>query len=178
MDVWQVVRDYALIHVHLVLVAMVVAVADGVIMVVSRVVTDVADVVDAVVVAERVVIVAVVAVILHAEAVEADAMFVRQQWDKGVRMKDKLIVNLEVIDLLEQLMFKVDSERNIIAFMLSQNYDIESKAFKDYQQKYEKNCIKYNTAKEEINKAVLIKAKDKKYKWHVDFDERCVIYEC
>lgn len=83
-----------------------------------------------------------------------------------------IIVKDEIINLIESLQYEVDARKDLIAFMISKNFDTSTDSFKRYQKEYMEFYTQYNAAKNELENLYLKKYKNKKIMWNLDFNNK------
>lgn len=61
-------------------------------------------------------------------------------------------IDESIRDLVEAYDYEYNSRKELIAFMISNNMDINTDAFNKYQKEMQEFLVLFNTAKEEISK--------------------------
>ena len=88
----------------------------------------------------------------------------------------RIKLDKEFCTLLEGYHFKNIRAQQIVAFMLSSNYDITSEAFRRYEEKQEEYVIKEEKMKDYISKNIIPPEIDAVgSRWEVDFDAQEVV---
>ena len=88
----------------------------------------------------------------------------------------KIEIDEKLSNYIECLDFDLKSRRHIIALMISQNYDIDTDAFKAYQKEATDTEVMFETAKRELGE-MLEKKLGKLKNWRLDYATRTVYYE-
>ena len=114
------------------------------------------------------------------QVVLADVMAV--EWPKLERktnMQYKLKVEESLLNYLEALMYECGRTKEIVAYMLGNNFDTTSDSFKQWEKDNQKAYIEYSHAKETMTKEVIPKLlpeiKGKPFQWEVDFYNKEVV---
>lgn len=84
----------------------------------------------------------------------------------------KIILNEGICNYIESLQYDLEARKTIIAFMLQNDFNVNSKSFKAYQEGFRQALIKYDVAKNELQKRYGIKGK-----WTLNFAERELSYD-
>lgn len=94
-------------------------------------------------------------------------------------MQYKIKIEESLLNYLEALMYECGRTQEIVAYMLSNNYDISSKAFQQWDKDSQDAYIKYAHAKDKVTNEVipslLPAAKGKAFTWSTDFYGKQVI---
>ncbi|WP_413778089.1 hypothetical protein [Caproicibacterium sp. XB1] len=112
----------------------------------------------------------------------ADAMAV--EWPKFERKTDmqyKLKVEENLLNYLEALIYEFSRTKEIVAYMLDNNFNTASDSFKQWEKDNQKAYAEYSHAKEkmtrEIIPALLPEIKGKPFQWEVDFYNKEVVVD-
>lgn len=86
-------------------------------------------------------------------------------------MKKTLKVDSEIVVELQRLSVAVESRKELISFMISNDMDLTSPKFKEYEDEYEKYYFQYSALKKELEDKVLASkfGKDNLLRWNLDF---------
>lgn len=86
-------------------------------------------------------------------------------------MEKKIIkIDESIRDLVEAYDYEYNSRKELIAFMISNNMDINTDAFNKYQKEMQEFLVLFNTAKEEISKKYVNELLDgRNAKWTLDY---------
>lgn len=82
-------------------------------------------------------------------------------------------INKKQCDYLEALQYNLERTKEIVAYMLTNNYDTHTDAFKAWDKDNQEDYIKYQTAKAEIEKEYIYNRPEfrgKKASWRLDFE--------
>ena len=84
--------------------------------------------------------------------------------------KKTIKIDEKIRDLVESYDYEYNSRKELIAFMLSNNMDINTDAFRKYQKEMQEFLVQFNTAKEEISrKYVENLLEGRNAKWTLDY---------
>lgn len=92
----------------------------------------------------------------------------------------KIKVEDKIVDYIEALQYEKDRTNEIVAFMLSHDYDTHTNAFKQWDHDNQEAYVKYQEAKNELeNKYIHSRPefKDKKVNWNLDFATKTLTAE-
>lgn len=88
-------------------------------------------------------------------------------------MTIKISIDKGLSDYIESLQFEVNRTKEIVAYMLNNNYDISSKAFqewdKDNQKVYAEFCTAKNNLEHEVIPKLLPEGAGAIRSWNLDF---------
>ncbi len=65
-------------------------------------------------------------------------------------MLKSLVVNKEILNYLSILEFEIQANRMLVAYMLSNNMDTDTEAFRAYESAYKENLFKIREVQKEI----------------------------
>lgn len=106
------------------------------------------------------------------------------EWLKLERKTDmqyKLKVEESLLNYLEALMYECGRTKEIVAYMLDNNFDTVSDSFKQWEKDNQKAYIEYSHAKETMTKEIipnlLPKIKEKPFQWEVNFYNKEVVVD-
>lgn len=83
----------------------------------------------------------------------------------------------EVSDFIESLDYECKSRQDVIAFMISNNMDIKSDSFKQYQKELSEYTCKFNCAKNQFEKDYVKPDETGAKKWTLDYNTKEVTIE-
>lgn len=90
----------------------------------------------------------------------------------------KIKINGKLVNYIEALQYEKDRTNEIVAFMLSHNYDTTTLAFQQWNEDNQKIYIKYREAKNEMENQYINnnpEFKGKKIEWNLDFSTKMLI---
>lgn len=85
---------------------------------------------------------------------------------KSIKVPDK------IINYMEALQYNLERTKEIMAFMLSHDYDTHTKAFQTWDRDNQKDYVKYQEAKAELEREYVSSQpewKGRKTKWSLNF---------
>jgi methyl coenzyme M reductase subunit D len=86
---------------------------------------------------------------------------------------EQIKINKEQSNYIEALQYNMERTKEIMAFMLSHDYDIHTKAFQQWDKDNQGDYVKYQEAKAELEKEYVSSRpefEDKKVQWSLDFN--------
>jgi len=96
-------------------------------------------------------------------------------------MRYTIKIEENLLNYLEALMYECDRTKEIVAYMLGNNYDVSSKAFQQWDKDNQKAYIKFAHAKDKVTNEIiphlLPAVKDKAFTWNADFYGKQVIVD-
>ncbi len=95
-------------------------------------------------------------------------------------MTKKIKVEDKVVDYIEALQYEKDRTNEIVAFMLSHDYDTHTVAFKEWDKDNQEAYVKYQEAREELEDQYvhnLPEFKNKEVNWRLDFATKMLTIE-
>lgn len=76
----------------------------------------------------------------------------------------------DVRDRIQALQYETDSRKDLLGFMVANDYAIAGESFSTYHEEYQNYFVQYSIAKEEMQKQYLEPAVDGKLlNWNLDF---------
>ena len=99
--------------------------------------------------------------------------------ERKTNMQYKLKIEESLLNYLEALMYECGRTKEIVAYMLDNNFDTTSDSFKQWEKYNQKAYIEYSHAKETMTKEIipnlLPEIKEKPFQWEVDFYNKEVV---
>ena len=106
-------------------------------------------------------------------------MFRRQ-----LKLKEEIIMQIRIddklVDYIEALQYERDRTNEIVAFMLSHDYDTHTPAFRQWDKDSQEAYVKYQEAKNELEKKYVQprpEFRDKRVNWNLDFATKTLTAE-
>lgn len=85
-------------------------------------------------------------------------------------MREIKLENREAVDYLEALSVEMEARKDVIAFMLSRDMEIASEQFKAYHRELVEFKGKFETAKREFERTVVLpRTEGKRVDWSLDY---------
>lgn len=92
----------------------------------------------------------------------------------------KIKIAKEQSNYIEALQYNLERTKEIVAYMLSHDYDTHTKAFEEWDKDNQKDYVAYQTAKGELEKEYIAPCpefKGKKTNWNLDFETSTLTVE-
>lgn len=89
-------------------------------------------------------------------------------------------INDQLVDYIEALQYEKDRTNEIVAFMLSHDYDTHTEAFRQWDKDNQKAFVNYQEAKNELEDKYIHSRPefgDRKVSWHLDFATKTLTVE-
>ena len=93
---------------------------------------------------------------------------------------EQIKINKEQSNYIEALQYNLERTKEIMAFMLSHDYDIHTKAFHQWDKDNQEDYVKYQEAKAELEREYITSRpewKGRKTKWSLDFETATLTVE-
>mgnify|MGYP000984403829 CR=1 FL=1 len=93
---------------------------------------------------------------------------------------EQIKINKEQSNYIEALQYNLERTKEIMAFMLSHDYDIHTKAFHQWDKDNQEDYVKYQEAKAELEREYITSRpewKGRKTKWNLDFETATLTVE-
>ena len=85
-------------------------------------------------------------------------------------MATKIIpVHEEIVLEIEKLQYEVNARKEVIAYLINKNIDMDNTTFIKYNDEYLEYYIKYNMAKNKVEKDFVYTAVENPINWNLDF---------